>query len=314
MARNVKISLVGLSPISHNDSKDYAALTEKMIAFIEKNIQKVLPDKPDIILLPECCDRYPGFTDMDELIRYEDHRGNQVRDFLCELAKKNSVNIAYSSVRPLPEDTAHPRRNSTQIIGRDGNIVGIYDKNHLVIEENTRHNIGFGKEAKVIDTDFGKVACAICFDLNFEELMYNYAPQKPDLIAFCSQYHGGLAQDIWAYRCRAYLAGCIFNNQCRIINPYGEVVASSTNYHNYVSATVNFDYVLAHLDYNWSKISAAKQKYGEALTVHDPGYVGSVMLTCEDPNMNINHIVKEFEIELLDDYMARARKVRNDAL
>ena len=52
----------------------------------------------------------------------------------------------------------------------------------------------------------------------------------------------------------------------------------------------------------------------EALTVQDPGYVGSVMLTCEDPSLTVNDIVREFEIEQLDNYMERARKVRRDSM
>ena len=48
------------------------------------------------------------------------------------------------------------------------------------------------------------------------------------------------------------------------------------------------------------KINAAKRKYKEALTVYDPGFVGSVMLSCESPSMNVQDIIDEFEIELED--------------
>jgi len=314
MANNVKISLLGLNNnIVYNGSKDYDKLVDRMIVFLSGHLDNVLPNNPDIILLPECCDRYSAMPH-DERIPYYECRGDRIRDFLCDVARKNNTNIAYSAVRNTPWDEKRPFRNSTQIIGRDGNIVGIYDKNHLVTSEYTKSGIAYGKEAKTIKTDFGDVACAICFDLNFEELMKKYVPQKPDLIAFCSQYHGGLAQDIWAYKCRSYFAGCVFNDQCRIINPYGETVASSTNYYHFVTGTVNLDYTMAHIDYNNAKFSAAKKKYGDALTIHDPGHVGSVLLTCEDPDMCIYDIVKEFEIELLDDYMVRSLKERSDNL
>ena len=66
-----------------------------------------------------------------------------------------------------------------------------------------------GKDAPVFECDFGRVAFAICFDLNFDELRLKYVKAKPDLIIFSSMYHGGLMQAYWAYSCRAYFVGAI---------------------------------------------------------------------------------------------------------
>lgn len=54
------------------------------------------------------------------------------------------------------------------------------------------------------------------------------------------------------------------------------------------------------------------KKYGEKLTIHDPGHVGAVMLTYEGDDKTVWDIVKEFEIEPLDDYFNRCRKHRID--
>ena len=95
-----------------------------------------------------------------------------------EKAYKNSCHIAYSAVRKMDDGTF---RNSTQIINPRGEIVGIYNKNHPTIGETEEDNILPGKDAKVISCDFGKVACAICFDLNFDPLWEKYKPQSPTL-------------------------------------------------------------------------------------------------------------------------------------
>jgi len=89
------------------------------------------------------------------------------------------------------------------------------------------------------------------------------------------------------------------------------VVAQTTNYTNYVTGIVNLDYQLCHLDGNRPKFMAAKKKYKTDLTIYDPGYVGSVMLTCENPDMNVQDIIDEFEIERLDTYLDRSRAHRN---
>ena len=310
MANFVKISLLSQPSLSHSPfSEDLEAKVQEMMAYLQKNLEQVLPDQPDLIVVPEACDRFPSFT-MEQRKRYYQHRGDRIRDFYRQVARKNHCYIAYSACRWLPEETTLPYRNSTQIIGRDGEIVGIYDKNHLVPAELDNGEIAYGTEAPVFQLDFGRVGCAICFDLNFDELMRRYAEQKPDLLIFSSMYHGGLSQEYWAYSCRSYFAGAICNDQSRILNPFGETVASTTNYYNFITGKVNLDYALVHIDYNDPKYRAAKEKYGDRLIIHDPGHIGAVMLTYEGTDRTVKDIIREFDIMLLDDYFNGCRAHR----
>ncbi len=129
---------------------------------------------------------------------------------------------------------------------------------------------------------------------------------------FSSVYHGGLMQAYWAYSCRSYFVGAVAALPCQIYDPQGDLVASSTNYFDYVTATVNLDSRLAHLDYNWGRLAKLKQKYGTKVKIKDPGYLGSVLISSEDENISVDEMIKEFEIELLDDYFKRALEHRNE--
>lgn len=80
-------------------------------------------------------------------------------------------------------------RNSTILLDRVGKLTGIYDKNFPTIGE-IGDGIKPGDEVPVFKCDFGRVALAICFDLNFEELLVKYEKAKPDIILFPSNYHG----------------------------------------------------------------------------------------------------------------------------
>jgi len=313
MAKFAKISSVAPRPITAPQTTDYNALVEKMINQMNVWLDDVLCDKPDLIVLPEACDRYANLGGAARDAYYE-CRGDRVRDALCDTARKNNCYIAYSAFRNTPWDSMYPMRNSTQIIGRDGSIVGIYDKNHLVITENTEDRMAYGTEAKTFKLDFANAACAICFDLNFTELMKKYVPQKPNLIIFSSMYHGGLMQEYWASGCRAYFASSVAGLESGVLDPFGRPVGLTTNYYHYATAKVNFDYRMAHIDYNRPRFVAAKKKHGDALTVTEPGHAGYVMLTCEDESMCVDDIVKEFEIELLDDYFERSLKHRREHL
>lgn len=163
----------------------------------------------------------------------------------------------------------------------------------------------------MFQTDFGRVGMAICFDLNFHELLERYAKQRPDLIIFSSMYHGGLMQGYWAYYCRSYFVGAIAGPENNILNPLGARVACSTNYLPRVTAAINLDYQVVHLDENWEKLEAVKKKYGRGVTVFDPGFVGAVLLTSELDDVTSEEMVREFGIELWDDYYKRSADFRN---
>ena len=309
MARYVTISTIGHRGMQFSNLPPEEAI-DKMIDFWTKELDQVLPDMPDMIVLPEVCDRY---TDMkaDDLTKYYEARGDKMLKFFSKKAKENNCYIAYSAYFSSSQATDGSFRNCTQLIDRDGEVAGIYNKNHVVIEETTEKGVLCGRHADLIETDFGTVACAICFDLNFNELRLKYAAQQPDLILFSSMYHGGLMQKYWAYSCRSHFVGAIHALPSAIISPCGETIAETTNYFDYVTETVNLDCKLVHLDYNREKMATAKKKYGCGLTIKDPGLLGSVLLSSELEDINIDEIIEEFEIEILDDYMTRALKHRH---
>jgi len=242
-------------------------------------------------------------------LKYFKVRGDQVLEYFKIVAKDNECYIAFGTKHQLEDGTW---RNSCILLDREGNVAGVYNKNFPTMGE-MEAGIKAGKEAPVFDCDFGRVACAICFDLNFDELRQRYAEQKPDIIVFPSMYHGGLVQEHWAYTCRAYFVSAIAVASLRseIRNPMGKIVATSTNYFHRTVGTVNLDYCLAHLDYNWTKLRALKEKYGEDVTISDPSEIGSVLLTSEHETISIDEMVKEFEITLLDEYLDNSRAFRH---
>jgi len=273
----------------------------KVTDYLRDQIAQVLPDKPDVIVLPEVCDCPPNFT-LNERIDYYRLRGNRILEALSVIAREQHCYITYPAARSLPDGTW---RNSIQLIDRQGHVAAIYDKYHPVVIENKEGTMS-GTDAVVAECDFGRVGFAICFDLNFDEIRQKYVKAKPDLMLFCSMYHGGLMQAYWAYSGRMFFAAAISGIGGFILSPVGELIAKSTNYFNYVTATVNLDYVVAHLDDNWERLKAIRAKYGTNVHVFDPGYLGSVLVSSEADDISARAMAQEFKLELLDDYFARS--------
>ncbi|MBT4496373.1 MAG: carbon-nitrogen hydrolase family protein [Gemmatimonadetes bacterium] len=307
MANHVKISTIGARAPAGNPGTGQRAV-ERMIDHWRGRFAQVLPDRPDLIVVPECCDRFPA-QPMEERLAYYRYRGDQVRDFFALTAREHRCHIAYPAVREMVDGSW---RNSVQLIGRGGQVLGAYNKNFPVITETTQGGILCGADAELIECDFGRVGCAICFDLNFDEIRQRYVESRSDLLIFPSMYHGGLMQPYWAYACRTHLVTAVCGLSSAVLSPVGHEIASTTNYFDFVTASVNLDCRVAHLDFNGDKFRAMKEKYGPAVSIFDPGYLGSVLITSESEERSCDDLIVEFDIELLDDYMARSIAHRAD--
>ncbi|MEL7585980.1 MAG: carbon-nitrogen hydrolase family protein [Prolixibacteraceae bacterium] len=304
-AKYINIAVIGDIP-RVSKSQDPQKLVDQVIAFWEKQLNQVLPSRPDLIVLTEACDRPAGLS-REEQLAYFEVRKDQVREYFSIVAKRNNCYIAFGTKR---FDESGTLWNSTYVLDRSGKVAGIYNKNFPTIGE-LNSGIEASDEVPLIACDFGNVVCAICYDLNFPELLEKIRKAGPDLILFSSMYHGGLVQNYWAYASRAFFVGSIGDRGApsQIRDPQGDVLAATTNYFNYLTARVNLDCALVHLDGNGGKLVRLKEQYGEGVTIKDPGLVGSVLVTSET-DVPVAQMIREFDIELLDDYFDRSRAER----
>lgn len=310
MSRKTRVTAVSQNHLAYDGSRDYEKITKTEADFIVGEINKVMCEEPDLIVLPEVYDR-PGGIPRDVCREYYAVRGNYIYNRVRETAKNNNVNIVFSAIMDGGDGYM---RNRQMFIGRNGRELGIYDKNHLVWEEHTESNVAFGESAKVIDSDIGKLGGVICYDLNFDELRKQYIKLGPEILCFSSMYHGGYVSRNWAYTTRSFFVASVQNRQGYIINPLGEVVAEMNPYIPSITAEINLDYVVSHIDYNVGsgKIKALKEKYKSLAEIETPKGLGCMLITSNHPEISAKDMAKEFEIELLDDLFARGRKQRKD--
>jgi len=300
MARYVKISTIGYPSIQADDSLSFQEVKDYIEGFITEQINQVLPDKPDLILLTEMCDVPQNYTP-EKRMEYLKFRGDSYLDYYGKIAKDNNCYIAFCTYRFGAGDFL---LNSLIIMDRNGGVAGHYNKNHIVMPGERDQNVLGGNEANLIELDIGKVACAICFDLNFDRIRMHYKELRPEIILFSSMYHGGLKQQFWAQSCQSYFVGSISHSRpSAIISPIGEILAGTTNYFNFVTHTINLDYELTHYDRHTEKLPALKAKYGPAVTVFDPGNIGYFMVTSDHPEISVKEMFKEFGILSYHDYM-----------
>ena len=267
--------------------------------------------QPDLIVMPEACDRMLG-QPMAKRLAYYQYRADKIRDHLMAEAVRHRCNIAYSSAQ-LTEDGTF--RNSTQFLSRRGGIDGVYNKNYLVISEHTAGKIEYGTESPIIETDFGKVGGVICFDYYFDELRERYMKNRPELLVFSGNLHGGFLRQLWAYSCQAYLAASVplDHGGSSILDPTGKILAEGPAHTPYLScADLDLDYRVLHWDENMPKLMEAQKKYGPDLHVSNPdGKIGVLLVTYSGDRTTLADIMAEYQLETWDGYYARSVAARN---
>jgi len=303
MSNYVKIAVVGVSNPVIADENCGRTDIEIIEDFFGEHLAKVLPKKPDLVVFPEVCDLPYHILESSENRReYLEKRGDSILDYLKDVSRKNNCHIAYNTLMIKEDGTM---RNATRLIGRDGEIHGCYEKNHPTFGE-IDFGVLPGADAAVLECDFGTATGVTCFDLNFDEIRERCHAKKPKLVIFCSQYHGELMRNAFAYETRAYFVGCCPGHYLAssIISPLGEEIADNVRINPPVIVkTVNLDYAVVHRDGNEEKLRAAKAKYGAGITVTARDDLGACMITSESPDFTADDILAAFEIETIDEYL-----------
>lgn len=193
--------------------------------------------------------------------------------------------------------------NSVVFIGPDGAILGAYHKSNLTAGE-IEGGLTPGRGAVVVDTPVGRLGGAICFDLNFEWLRQEYRARKPDILCFASMYHGGLMQQMWAYDCRAFFVSALPFHGCGILDPFGRPLKVTDCYTSVARARINLDRVMVHLDFNREKFPDIEKEHLGEIVVDIPSNIGPALIYSLSDRISAMDVVREFELKLLDDYMA----------
>ena len=141
------------------------------------NIEKYSP--VDFVFLPEVWTtgwHTPAFKGTAENIE-----NSKAVEMLKNIAKNYSVNIIGGSFIRKDNEKLY---NSCPIINRQGEVAGLYDKNHLFsyYGDNEGGIITRGSNPVIVELDGVKIGITICFDIRFPEIYRAYRKAGADIL------------------------------------------------------------------------------------------------------------------------------------
>jgi predicted amidohydrolase len=180
-------------------------------------IERCASEGAALVMLPEmfCCP-----YDSAAFPRYAEPEGGQVWQMLSDAARSAQVYLVGGS---MPEiDSAGRIYNTCYIFDPHGRQIGKHRKMHLFdidVSGGQRFResdtLTPGSQVTVVETDFGRLGVAICYDLRFPELARLMALQGAKVMAYPGAFNMTTGPAHWEilFRTRAldnqvYMLGC----------------------------------------------------------------------------------------------------------
>lgn len=266
-------------------------------------INKVALDKPDIICLPETFPSYnvtrSTAADVAESVP------GPTTEMVMEKAKRYSTNI----ICPVLEKRGDVIYNSAAVIDRKGEMAGIYHKLHPVTSsfDFTQFESGVtpGEEPKVFDLDIGRIGILICFDIQWPREWAALGKLGAEIVFWPSAYNGGFPLQARAWDHHYYVVSSVRTSYSRIIDITGEILIQTGQRNNIVGMEIDLEKKYFHTDFNASQVSAIKEKYGRDVAIQLYHEEGGMTIESNNPDLTVDDIMNEFDLELVPDYVAR---------
>jgi len=187
----------------------------------EKQIENAAKAGAKLVALPENF-AIMGMNEYDKVkVREADGTG-PIQDFLASVATKYGIWVIGGTM-PMEANDENKVRASCLIYNDQGQRVARYDKIHLFDvavpdsseEYRESDSVEAGSELCVIDSPFGRIGIAVCYDLRFPEFFRPMASKGLDIIVIPAAFTAKTGAAHWEVLLRARA----IENLCYVIAP-----------------------------------------------------------------------------------------------
>ena len=231
---------------------------------VSRQIVSAAQDGAKLIVLPENF-AIMGMDDADQVKIAENEGSGQIQDFLSEQAKKNNVWLIAGTI-PLKSNNENKVYAACLVYNEKGERISRYDKIHLfdvhleITSETYKESetIEAGNQVVVVDTPFGKIGLAICYDLRFPELFRQLVLQGAEIIVVPSAFTAITGKAHWEVLLRAraienlcyvvasaqggyHVNGRETHGNSMIIDPWGTILDRLPDGSGYVAADIDIE-------------------------------------------------------------------------
>jgi len=218
-----------------------------------------------LVVLPENF-AFMGKQDKDQRVLCETEDDGPLQEFLSRTARKYGVWLVGGTI-PMAAGDSHKVRAACLLYDDNGKRVARYDKIHLfdvhLVEADERYiesaTIEPGDQVVVVDSPFGRLGLAVCYDLRFPELFRAMLDSGVDVLTIPASFTAITGKAHWEVLVRAraienlayvvaaaqggyHINGRETHGYSMIVDPWGSVLAQVPRGNGTASCILDRDY------------------------------------------------------------------------
>lgn len=187
----------------------------------ERLIEEAVSQHARLVVLPENF-ALMGKTENDKVLEREAEHNGAIQTFLSEQAAQYGIWLVGGTI-PMVANDENKVRAACLVFDSEGKQVARYDKIHLfdveLVDTDEQYTesetIEPGDEVVVIDTPFGRMGLAVCYDLRFPELFRQQLQDGMEIVVLPSAFTAITGRAHWEVLVRARA----IENLCYVIAP-----------------------------------------------------------------------------------------------
>lgn len=219
-----------------------------------------------LVVLPENF-AFMGKHDKDLLSLRETDGDGPLQEYLSQIARRHGIWLVGGTI-PLEAQSNSKVRAACLVYNDQGERVARYDKMHLfdvhLVEAQERYSesevIEPGGETLVVDTPFGKLGIAVCYDLRFPEIFRKLLDQGMEVACLPAAFTAITGKAHWETLVRAraienlcyvvaaaqggfHVSGRETHGHSMIVDPWGTILAQVSRVPGSISCALDLDYM-----------------------------------------------------------------------
>lgn len=243
----------------------------------------------------------------------------QLRDYLAAKAREHRCYLVMPMI--LAEDRQRGiYTNSAIVINRDGEPVGVYRKMFPVASrasETLEGGITPGREAPVIECDFGRIGIQICYDMSFDEGWDQLAENDAEIVLWPSASPQTFMPALRARRGDFYVVSATMRDNAAVYDPLGQVVAqiNDRSQSPILVTEVDLDYLTIDWQPELQDGAVFRQAYGDRVGYRYSRIEDAGLFWSNDPQLSIHEMVEKVGLDpRVTDWPAHTLKLRKEAM
>ena len=297
----MKVITLGINESFHSGKS-----LQEMLEWSVKKCYSLASQKPDMIVFPEVLFRMPPF----DMSQWNPFFTVAIESF-AQAAREIGCYIVYNWYEPHEFDS-EKRYNTTVMLNKQGEVVAKYRKIHTVYEECEERKVVPGSEVCVVDTEYGRIGFATCFDIGWRDLWNELEKKGAQAVIWTSAYDGGNLLESYAVIHMYWVISSVRTYHARIIDPLGRTVAESARWDTCAIADIDLQTEVFHIDRQYKKIEDVRNALGGQVEIHTLSEANVFTISSKDPSWPMGRIKEEFGLMSYRDYHAEATAKQNE--